>query len=292
VIWQWHALRHVPINASYLRYTPGQPYDYFHLNSIQQLSNGELIISARHTWGVYAINKATGKIVWQLGGKHSSFKMGPGTRFSWQHDATLHNNGLVTLFNDAMGGGHPTASQSSALSIRISLTNHTATLVHAYTHKPQAAKAQSMGSAQLLGSGNVFVGWGASPYFSEYKPGGTQIFSGSFHSPIDSYRGYRSGGFVGQPLGPPAIAVRRSSVAGHDAVYASWNGATTVAKWQVLASSSAGGTFSRVGSAVPWSSYETVIRVPASAGPYFKVEALDSSGHVMANGVSGVVKGP
>ncbi len=292
VIWQWHSLGHVPISDSYLKYTPGQPYDYFHLNSIQQLSNGQIVISARHTWAVYSIDKATGKIMWELGGKHSSFKMGAGTKFSWQHDATLQSNGVVTLFNDARGGGQVTRSQSSALSIATSLSNHTATLVHAYTHKPQPAKAPSMGSTQLLDNGDVFVGWGASPYFSQYTAGGTQIFGGAFHSPVDSYRGYRFGNFVGQPLGQPAIAVRKSSLSGHDAVYASWNGATGVAKWQVLASSSAGGSFSRVGSAVPWSSFETFTRVPSSAGPYFKVEALDSGGSVMANGISNAVKGP
>ena len=31
-------------------------------------------------------NIATGKIVWTLGGRHSSFKLGPGADFQWQHD--------------------------------------------------------------------------------------------------------------------------------------------------------------------------------------------------------------
>jgi hypothetical protein len=292
VIWQWHSLGHVPIRDSYLKYTPGQPYDYFHLNSIQQLANGHIVISARHTWAVYSIDKATGKIMWELGGKHSSFKLGSGVRFAWQHHATMHNNGLLTVFDDGRGGGVAIESQSRALEIHLSLAKRQATLVHAYTHKPTPAKAASMGSTELLNGGNVFVGWGSSPYFSEYTPGGTQIFGGAFHSPVDSYRAYRFSNFVGQPLGPPAIAVRKSSAAGHDSVYASWNGSTTVAKWQVLGSSSAGGPFTNVGSPVPWSSFETTIQVPANAGPYFEVQALDASGHPIPGGTSSAVKGP
>src|SRR5205823_2552752 len=81
VIWWWQSLGRIPISSSHQRYTPGQPYDYFHLNSIQQLSDGHLIISGRNTWAVYSIDKSTGKTVWQLGGKHSSFKRGAGANF-------------------------------------------------------------------------------------------------------------------------------------------------------------------------------------------------------------------
>ena len=148
VIWEWHALGHVPLSDSYQGYAPSQPYDYFHLNSIQQLPDGRILISARHTWAVYSIEKKSGKIAWELGGKHSSFNMGAGTQFSWQHDATLHGRGLLTVFAD---GGAP---QSRALEIH--LGNHEATQVHAYTHKPPLL-AVSQGSAQLLRNRNVFV---------------------------------------------------------------------------------------------------------------------------------------
>ena len=100
VIWEWHALGHVPVKDSHLPYVAGVRYDYFHLNSIQQLPDGNILISSRNTWAVYLIDKKTGKIIWQLGGKHSSFKMGTGTNFEWQHDATLHGS-LMTLFDDA-----------------------------------------------------------------------------------------------------------------------------------------------------------------------------------------------
>ena len=90
VVWQWRASRHVPVSDSYAVKRGNGRYDFFHLNSIEQLPNGNLLVSARHTWTVYEINKHTGAIVWQLGGKHSSFKFGPGAQFEWQHDARIN----------------------------------------------------------------------------------------------------------------------------------------------------------------------------------------------------------
>ena len=77
VIWEWHALGHVPVNDSYEPYVAGQRYDYFHLNSIQQLPDGNILISSRDSWTVYLIDKATGNIIWQLGGKDSASRSEP-----------------------------------------------------------------------------------------------------------------------------------------------------------------------------------------------------------------------
>jgi Arylsulfotransferase (ASST) len=283
VIWEWHALGHVPVKDSYLPYVLGQRYEYFHLNSIQQLPDGNILISARNTWAVYLINKKTGKIIWRLGGKHSSFKMGAHTNFEWQHDAVLHNNGLLTLFDDASNPKEE--SQSRALTLHLSTKKHRATLVHQYRHSPPTL-ATSEGSVQLLPDHNVFVGWGSKPYFSEYSARGKQLFGGSFISPVNSYRAYRFN-WVGLPLQPPVIAVRPATTAGEDSVYASWNGSTQVRKWQVLSSSNKTGPFVKDRSPVLWSGFETKIHV--AKANYFKVEALNSVGSVLKT--SAVVAG-
>jgi Arylsulfotransferase (ASST) len=276
VIWEWHALGHVPVSDSYLPYAFGQRYDYFHLNSIQQLKDGNVLISARNTWAVYLINKKTGKVAWRAGGKRSSFKMGAQTNFEWQHDATLQNNGLLTVFDDA--NSPKEESQSRALTLHVSTKKHKVTLLHQYLHSPSTL-ASTQGSVQLLSNGNVFVGWGSKPYFSEYSAQGKQLFDGSFRSPVASYRAYRFN-WVGKPLQPPAIAVTQSSTAGQDNVYASWNGATKVASWQVLSSSTSTGSFTPVGSPFPWRGFETKAEEPSNN--YFEVEALNSSGSVLS----------
>ncbi len=289
VIWEWHALGHVPITDTYARYVPGQPFDYFHLDSIQQLSNGHIIISARHTWAVYSINQATGEIDWELGGKHSSFRVGPRGSFEWQHDATLHNGSMLTVFDD---NSPQSLGQSRGLELHISRATHVATLVHAYLHRPNPVLAFSQGSVQVLSNHDIFVGWGSSPHFSEYTLRGIQLFDGSFRQPVQSYRAYRFENWVGNPAQAPAIAVRKSTTAGHDYVYASWNGATRVVWWRVLGSSSKTGRFVKVGGAVRWSHFETRMSVPVAAGPYFEVQALNANRKVLTDGTSPATRAP
>ena len=162
-------------------------------------------MSARHTWTVYEINKHTGAVVWQLGGKHSSFKLGPGAHFEWQHDARLQPDGTITLFDNGTGPGPQHESQSRALRLRLNVKTHRATLVKAYTNDPSLLSG-SQGDVQVLRDGNVFVGWGAVPYFTEFSAGGRQLFSVYFHGDMETYRAQRFN-WWGQPTTPPAIAV-------------------------------------------------------------------------------------
>ncbi len=114
---------------------PRVPYDYFHVNSVQPDPDGNLIVSARDTWTVYKINGSSGSVMWKLGGKHSSFRMGRGTRTAYQHDALMHSGGLLTIFDD--GATPKVHSQSRAVLERINVRRRTATLVHEYDHRPK-----------------------------------------------------------------------------------------------------------------------------------------------------------
>jgi hypothetical protein len=285
VVWEWDSLSHVPITRSYLPYSGG-PYDYFHMNSIQELSNGHVIISGRHTWAVYSVFKKTGKIDWTLGGKKSTFFRDSGSKFYWQHDAEMHSNGKLSVFDNGTDGGTPNEKQSRAVQIHLNFGNNHATMIRADLHSPSVLSG-SMGENQLLGNKNVFVGWGASPTFSEYDSSGHQLYKAWFKSPVDSYRGYRFNNWVGKPLGQPAIAVRNSSKSGQVDVYESYNGSTQVAKWRLLAGSSSK-SLHQVATK-PWNSFENHFKV--AKANYFEVQALGSGGKVLAHGTSKVVKG-
>jgi hypothetical protein len=192
------------------------------------LPDGNLLVSVRNTWAVYEINTTTGQIVWTLGGKRNQFRRGPGTGFAWQHDARLHGSTL-TVFDDADAPQHE--QQSSAKELKLRFAPRTVKLIRRYTHAPPLL-ASAQGSARLLANGNMFVGWGTAPDFSEYNARGRQIFTGSFALGVTSYRALRFP-WIGHPDAPPAIAVttgRKGSVK----VWASWNGATNVATWRVL----------------------------------------------------------
>ncbi len=268
VLFQWDSLDHVPLSRSYARgwRNTTRPYDYFHLNSIQLDEDGNLIVSARNTWAVYKINHSTGAVMWELGGRHSSFKMGPGTRTAYQHDAQLHPGGLITVFDDgAWPQVHP---QSRAILERIDTTHWTATLLRALEHSPSLV-SRAEGSVQLLPNGHWFIGWGEQPYFTEFDRRGRQLFDGRFVGPISSYRAYEYP-WHGQPATPPSLALERDQ-GGISTLYASWNGATDVSWWQVLAGNSPT-SLTPVGIAIRHG-FETAIHLRNEA-PYFAVRAL------------------
>jgi hypothetical protein len=275
VLWEWHTLGHVPVNASHHRAPPQgyPPFEYFHLNSIQLLPNGNLLISSRGTWSLYEISRATGRVIWTLGGKYSDFKMGPGTQFEWQHDAGLQGDRL-SVFDDAATPQEE--RQSSAKYLRVDTKNRTVTLLRQFTHSPPLLTPE-MGSVQTLPNGNVFVGWGADPQFSEYTPSGRQIFNGTFPLGLKIYRTFRFP-WIGNPPTRPSLAVVRGSHGGVR-VYASWNGATQVARWRVL-----GGRdphdLRALGVTAPRTGFETTIEVPVHPR-YFAVQALNARGTVL-----------
>lgn len=272
LIWEWHAFGHVHLAETYAGKPGSSPYDFFHINSIQQLPSGNVIISARHTFAVYDIVPSTGRIKYVIGGKHSSFKMKSGTNFEWQHDARLFG-WTLTLFNDA-DGYHQAESQSRAMTIWLHPNSMTATLTRQYTHNPPVL-SQSEGNLQLLSRGNVFVGFGSNPYFTEFSGSGKQLFSGRFVYPVEFYRAYRSA-WYGFPTGKPAIAA--SATSSGTTVYASWNGATRIAYWRVLAGP--GPNSLGVVAVKPFNGFETGISTTSSQA-YFSVQALDAGGQVL-----------
>lgn len=273
VLWEWHSLGHVPVTDSYYKQSFSKPYDYFHLNSIQQLPGGNLLVSARNTWGVYEINRQTGQIMWTLGGKHSDFSFGSGAEFAWQHDARLHGD-VLTTFDDAALPQEE--SQSSGKILRLNMQSKTVTLVKRYTHSPPLVTGEE-GNMETLPGGDVFLGWGAQPDFSQYTPGGRQILSGTFAEGVMSYRAYRFA-WTGQPVSRPAMAAARS--ANGISVWASWNGATNVVWWRVLGGSSSSKL--RPLKRSHSKGFETTISL-ADRPRYLAVQALDSGKRVLSS---------
>jgi hypothetical protein len=284
VLFQWDSLDHVPLTDSYeaVPQSAGLPLDYFHVNSIQPQRNGDLIISARNTWAAYKVDGRTGRVIWTLGGKRSSFKLGPGVQFAFQHDVRLHakSDPLVTLFDD--GAGPPKVhAQSRGITVRLNRSRRTATLVSEQVHSPALA-ASFEGNVQPLARGDEFVGWGQQPYFTQYDASGRIVFDGRFVGENSSYRAYRFA-WSGTPQAPPDIAVSPSGTKLN--VYASWNGATQVASWRVLAGAASNQL--RPVATTGKQGFETQIEIPAAG--YVAVQALDAHGHLL--GTSKVVQG-
>jgi hypothetical protein len=283
VMYEWHAYGHVALSDSYSDPPhTGRPWDFFHLNSVSldPWGDGNFIISSRNTWAAYEINRDSGAVLWRLGGKHSSFKMGPGTGTAYQHDVRWQANDTLTLFDD--GATPKVHSESRAITERINWKSRKVELIGRDVHTP-ALLAGSQGNDQVLPNGNSFVGWGEAPYVTELSPSGAVLFDAYLPYPGDSYRAYRFA-WSATPASPPALAVKPSSATAAT-VYASWNGATAVSDWVVLAGPSA--TSLAPIATVASGGFETAIPV-TSADPYFAVQALGSSGQLL--GTSAVSK--
>ncbi len=86
VLFQWDSADHVPYSQSEqpLPASPSTPWDWFHINAVKLDTDGSLLIDARDTWTTYDVNRFTGNINWQLGGKDSSFTLqaAPGRRLT------------------------------------------------------------------------------------------------------------------------------------------------------------------------------------------------------------------
>jgi hypothetical protein len=283
LLFQWRSDEHVPLNASYqpLRDSGIEAWDYFHVNSIAiDPSDGHLLISSRNTWACYKVHRQTGKVLWKLGGKDADFRMGSNTHFAFQHHVSLHPDGHMTIF-DNEAGPPDEATQSRGLVLSINEKGRLANFVRQFDHHPPVLSG-ALGSVQPLAHGHTLMGWGGSGYFTEYGPAGQIVFDAHMRNTA-LYRAFKQP-WTATPAGPPNLAVTRAR--GTATVYASWNGATEVARWRVLGGPAHDallpqGIAARAG-------FETAITV-AQAPAYLAVQALDASGAVL--GTSRAVHG-
>src|SRR5207248_1244606 len=191
----------IALAESYAKRRGKAPFDYFHINSVELGGDGNLLISARNTHAVYEIDRRTGAVLWRLGGRRSTFDMGPGTTFAWQHDARWPRPTTISLFD------------------------------------------------------------------------------GHFIKGADSYRAYKFE-WNGHPPGRPTVVAHKSGD-GRVTVYASWNGATSVSRWQVHAGATPAEmkplrTVERAG-------FETAVELRTDA-KFFSVGAIGPSGTEATSG--------
>jgi hypothetical protein len=207
VLFEWDSADHVPYSQSEqpLPASASTPWDWFHINAVHLDADGNLLIDARDTWTTYKVNRRTGAIIWQLGGKASSFtpRAAPGQSlntageiFAWQHDPEAVGRGEYTFFDNESAGIANTGTGSTsefglsrAVRVRLDERTRTATLVQSYD-QPESLTAPSQGNAQTTGDGNLLVGWGSLPYFSEFDRSGRLLLNAEFPAGVNSYRAY------------------------------------------------------------------------------------------------------
>jgi hypothetical protein len=265
VLFEWHSLDHVPVTDSYSPILT--PFDYFHVNSIDVDLDGNLLVSARNTWGVYKVDRRSGEVMWRLGSKSSDYELGPGALFMYQHDARAHADGTITIYDDGSGDA---SHQSRAIRLGLEQGSKRAVLLQEFVH-PKTITAAAMGNAQVLPNGNILVGWGTAPYVTEFGPLGDVRLDATFDGGAWNYRAFRDV-WRGRPDHPPLIAVSRRGRAA--TVYASFNGSTDTAFWRVAGGSKRNALRSLA--TVRAAGFETAVRLQ-QAPAHLAVTALDAA---------------
>jgi Arylsulfotransferase (ASST) len=283
VMWEWHALGHIRAGESHTPPPPGSyPWDYVHVNSLDAGASGDVLLSARNTWALYDVDVRTGAVRWRLGGRHSSFSLGPGARFYWQHDGEFQPHGLLSMFDN--GSDPPEETQSRALLLRPDSRTHSATLVRRFVNPSRTLLSGSQGNLARLAGGNWLVGYGGLPDFTEFDATGHVLLDGTLGRGVQDFTTYLAR-WRGSPSSPPSLAVQAAG-AGEALLAASWNGATDVTGWRVLEGPRP--TRLRPLTRLPARGFETTATVPVH-GAYVAVQALDGAGRVL--GTSAALRG-
>ena len=200
VLFQWNSADHVPYRDSHnpRPASAATPWDWFHINAVHLDTDGNLLINSRYTWTTYKVSLRTGKIIWELGGKQSTFKLtaapgqvldSAGEIFAFQHDPEAIGNGEYTFFDDESDGSAALLPHSRVVTVKLDLTTRVATLVKS-VDQPEGLVAQAAGNAQTTRNGDLFVGWGMLPYISEFSPSGRLLFNAEFPAGVYTYRAY------------------------------------------------------------------------------------------------------
>jgi hypothetical protein len=270
-LFRWDALSHVPISDSLAKYIAGPVFDPYHINSISLDPSGNLLISMRAVSAVCNVDPRSGAINWQLGGRHSTFALGEGVEFAYQHDAQMPDANTLTVFDnhsDVSQGPGP-AIPSSLKWIRLDFAGRRATLIRTQTHPGNLVSA-AMGNMQRLPGGNTFSGWGTAGRISEFAADGEMVYDAALTG--GTYRAFLDA-WTGEPADPPRLTLTEK------AAHAVWNGATKVVRWRLLK-----GPQSNVMTpltTVAWAGYETRIPLTENTAGCYQLQALDAGGAVV-----------
>jgi hypothetical protein len=194
VLFQWRSWDHFNIlDATHMNFTRLQ-IDYVHGNSIEQDTDGNILICCRHMDEITKINRQTGDIIWRFGGLNNQFTVTNDTLlFTYQHDCRRMANGNVTIFDN---GNWHIPRFSRAVEYELDEVYMTATLVWQFRDSPDKYSS-FMGNAQRLPNGNTLIGWGgnnAAPLSAalvEVRPDGSKAFEMSLPEFVVSYRAFR-----------------------------------------------------------------------------------------------------
>jgi len=222
--------------------TKPRAWDWFHINSVSKDHLGNYLISSRYSHSLAYISHTTGKILWQLGGKHNSFfDISPppytnlSTSLAWQHHASIvpaemssvpgdDNTTTILVFNNDAVNWNRTVPATVLKILLDTTTSPPTSLILAAAEHPQGYVVPSQGSAQQLANGNLFVGYGYAAAMTEFSADGKEVICdwqyGALHAKaegeysagmVQSYRAFKES-WKGWPKGLPKVKIEEVEV--------------------------------------------------------------------------------
>ncbi|KAJ5664478.1 hypothetical protein N7507_005209 [Penicillium longicatenatum] len=294
VLFEWRSLDHVDPSMSYTypahTDTSGtglnvhEPWDYFHINSIDKNTDGDYLISSRHTCAIYKISGKDGSVIWRLHGAKPTFR-NINFSFSQQHDARwLFENAthsVVSLYNNGYNGFNRTHTYSGGMIILIDHVDNTALQIRDYRPLIHDLISSSQGNLQRLPNNNVMMGWGNNRYISEHDEEGNIVFWATIAAdPVMNYRAMKFE-WDGNPTDSPALWTysRTADPFSPTTFYVSWNGATRVQDWRFFGASNMTGPWTLLDN-IEKTGFETEY-TNTSFYPWTRAEAIDKNGVVL-----------
>ena len=165
LLWSWNSKDHIGL-AETGRWWPtalaAPSRDIVHWNAVEPVGNDAILISNRHNDAIYKIDKASGDVVWKLGGTWTpkSLKVlnDPNGAYplGGQHDVRLQPDGSITIYDNRTNLPAP----PRAVRYQIDEGAKTATLLEEVTD-PQVPSSLCCGSARRSADGSWLMSWGA-----------------------------------------------------------------------------------------------------------------------------------
>ncbi|KAI0427557.1 Arylsulfotransferase-domain-containing protein [Xylaria sp. FL1042] len=299
LLFEWSALAHVALAHGLRTFageddgtTPETAFDYFHINSVDVDGDGNYVISGRHASAILCIERASGEILWTLGGVANDFadlSGGAATDFMYQHHARLHaNHTLLSLFDNAAAerAGQASAQpRSRGVLVRLDTKEMTATLEREFFDAAHPSRtAVSQGSMQVL-EDRVVLGYGWLPFITEFALDGSVVCAvelapwvAARWGLVNTYRAFKAREWSGRPADPPSVYLDPAD----GQVFVSWNGATEVERWVLQGAEWMDLTDGFVDlDIIVKDSFETAFDILDDMPRYLRIVAIDKEGNVL-----------
>ena len=182
VVMTWSARNHVDIQDCLQSFNaPGEVFQYAHANSLQVLSDGDVLVSLRKCSQVFRIDYPSGDTVWKVGRSNSTSPQwrtnlltvvgDPYGEFCAQHSARLLDNGNLVLFdNGSECSQDPATGESERPSNRVTrvveysleLSTKEATFLRHHSDQGRFDTwTFRRGWVHPLDNGNWLISWGS-----------------------------------------------------------------------------------------------------------------------------------